>query len=146
MNKIKRVLTDPNHPPVVLIPPNSLDELATQVMANEMGFQFIKISGSAISSKEDLFVHLSSAFHFPDYFGRNWDAALDCIRDLDSWLPAKGYLVLFKNPNNLISKSLSDFKAFLEIAEAASEFWASQGVRFILIVEGKGDLKKLLAD
>lgn len=146
MNEIKRVLTGPNNPPVVLIPPNSLDELAIQVMANEMLFQFMVISGSAISSKEDLFDHLSSAFHFPDYFGRNWDAVLDCIRDLDSWLPAKGYLLLYKNPNNLISKSLSDFKVFLEIAEAASEFWASQGVRFILIVEGKEDLKKILAD
>jgi len=115
-------------------------------MAYEVDLRFFKINGSSISSEEELFDHLSFELHFPDYFGRNWNALLDCLRDLDSWIPAKGYVLLYKNPKKLMTKSLADFKIFLEIVEEASEFWNSQGVRFLLIVEVNEDLKKLLTD
>lgn len=146
MNTIKCLFTKPNSPPVVFIPPIFLDEQAMQRLATELGFRYIIINGSAISIKEDLFDHLSNELNFPEYFGHNWDALLDCLRDLDSWLPAKGYVLFYKNPNNLIMKSLSEFKTFLEIVEEASEFWNSQGVRFMLIVEGNEDLIKLLSN
>ena len=34
---------------------------------------------------------VASVWEFPDYFSHNWDAADECLRDLDAWLPAKGY-------------------------------------------------------
>jgi len=37
---------------------------------------------SGIEDKLVLFDFYSNAFHFPDWFGRNWDALLDCLRDL----------------------------------------------------------------
>jgi len=39
-----------------------------------------------IKSKQALLHELHRRLKFPDYFGFNWDALLDCIRDL-SWLP-----------------------------------------------------------
>lgn len=30
-----------------------------------------------VSNKLDLFTKLSKALHFPDYFGKNWDALID---------------------------------------------------------------------
>ena len=38
-----------------------------------------------ILNKYDLFTVFEDGLKFPDYFGRNWDAFEECIRDL-SWL------------------------------------------------------------
>jgi RNAse (barnase) inhibitor barstar len=45
-----------------------------------------------IVRKQDLFATLDKQLSFPDYFGGNWDAFDECLRDL-SWLPA-GRVVL----------------------------------------------------
>lgn len=37
---------------------------------------------AGISDKNFLFTFYSRAFHFPDWFGYNWDAFLDCLRDV----------------------------------------------------------------
>jgi len=39
-----------------------------------------------IRSKEKLFAIYTNALRFPQYFGWNWDALEECLRDL-SWLP-----------------------------------------------------------
>ena len=35
------------------------------------------------ASEEDLFRALASALQFPDYFGHNWDAFDECLREVD---------------------------------------------------------------
>jgi hypothetical protein len=47
---------------------------------------------AAISRKEELLTTLARRLCFPDYFGGNWDAFEECVRDL-SWLPV-GRVVL----------------------------------------------------
>jgi RNAse (barnase) inhibitor barstar len=42
---------------------------------------------AAIAHKEALLVILAQQLNFPDYFGGNWDAFEECVRDL-CWLPA----------------------------------------------------------
>ena len=39
-----------------------------------------------IRSKQKLFAIFADTLHFPKYFGWNWDAFEECLRDL-SWLP-----------------------------------------------------------
>jgi RNAse (barnase) inhibitor barstar len=46
----------------------------------------------AVNSKAVLFATFATSLHFRDYFGKNWDAFEECIRDL-SWLP-KGPIVV----------------------------------------------------
>ncbi|HEY5127851.1 MAG TPA: barstar family protein [Bradyrhizobium sp.] len=45
-----------------------------------------------IAGKQELFATLAKQLSFPDYFGENWDAFEECLRDL-SWLPT-GLVVL----------------------------------------------------
>lgn len=37
---------------------------------------------SSIRTKADLFSTLARSLQFPDYFGHNWDALVDCLSDL----------------------------------------------------------------
>lgn len=48
---------------------------------------FVVVVPNRLTSKQELFDMLASALSFPDYFGENWDALIDCLSDL-SWLHA----------------------------------------------------------
>jgi RNAse (barnase) inhibitor barstar len=37
-----------------------------------------------LPAEADLFEGLASALRFPDYFGRNWDAVDECLRDVEA--------------------------------------------------------------
>ena len=41
-----------------------------------------ELSARAWDNEERVFDELARAFSFPDYFGRNWDAASDCMSDV----------------------------------------------------------------
>jgi RNAse (barnase) inhibitor barstar len=49
--------------------------------------------GGRLRRKQDLLRALADGLKFPDYFGWNWDALEECLRDL-SWLDAPDGVVL----------------------------------------------------
>ena len=42
----------------------------------------LSVDGAPVTTREELHALLSDAFRFPDYYGRNWDAFDECIRDV----------------------------------------------------------------
>ena len=67
-----------------------IDVSAVDLAAQEKGYYFAHIDGSAARTSRDLLPMISAALHFPDYFGNNWDALADMLGDL-SWLASDGY-------------------------------------------------------
>lgn len=47
----------------------------------------------SVSSKQELFEALARSLSFPEYFGANWDALIDCLSDL-SWIDANEVTVV----------------------------------------------------
>jgi len=99
-----------------------------------------------IKSKAALLEALFVVLRFPDYFGGNWDALDECIRDL-SWLP-KGDVVLHHNdlpmPDDHVSLS-----TYLVILEDAVDKWRAAGDRELFVVfppKAEGVVRSLLAD
>jgi RNAse (barnase) inhibitor barstar len=135
MTNIRELITSFEEPPIVVATANSLDEQNLKVIIAEAGYLLFVIDGDNIKSNEDLFHDLSLILKFPDYFGHNWDALYDCLTDLDWWLPSKGYLLLYKNPDLLIRNSLQGFTTFINIIKEASDFWRSQEIQFRLLLE-----------
>ena len=52
------------------------------------------IDGGAIEDGPDLLATLGRALAFPSYYGRNWDAAEECLRDLAERHPEGAALVI----------------------------------------------------
>jgi hypothetical protein len=51
------------------------------------GWRVVVIDGRRCATKASLLAELAAALHFPTWFGRNWDALVDCLRDA---VPATG--------------------------------------------------------
>ncbi len=80
------------------------------------------VDGAAAVDKAGLMEAVSSAFRFPTYFGRNWDALLDCLRSLPDELPAKGFVLAVRNSSAFLSASASDREEFADMAGEARTF------------------------
>jgi hypothetical protein len=71
-----------------------------------------------IQSVDELFEQLCERLQFPDYFGHNWDAFEECVRDL-SWLPP-GPVVL-RHRDLPLAGDLANQRVYLEILRDAVE-------------------------
>jgi hypothetical protein len=63
--------------------------------ADAEGITLRLVDGSAMRSRRTLFEEFAVACDFPDWFGGNWDAFADCMRDL-SWMPDATTVVLWQ--------------------------------------------------
>lgn len=84
------------------------------------------VDGALIPDKAALLDALAAAFRFPSYFGKNWDALLDCLRSLPDELPAKGYVLAVRNSKSFLSSSPEDLEDFADIAGEARSFLAAE--------------------
>jgi hypothetical protein len=77
-----------------------------------------------MQTMEGLFREFVRAFEFPEYFGWNWAAFHECIRDL-SWIPAKSYLILIRHAEQLLSADEEELPTFRRLMEDAGRYWAN---------------------
>lgn len=80
------------------------------------------VDGAGISDKAGLMDALAVAFRFPAYFGKNWDALLDCLRSLPVEIPAKGYVLAVRNSGSFLASSPKDLEDFTDVACEARTF------------------------
>jgi RNAse (barnase) inhibitor barstar len=61
-----------------------------------------------VHGEDNLLNELSNCFHFPDYFGFNWNAVYDCLRDFH-WITNKGIVLVHDNLPKLDKSILSNY-------------------------------------
>jgi RNAse (barnase) inhibitor barstar len=82
------------------------------------------IRGSKAESSTALFDECGAALQFPEYFGENWDALLECLTDLE-WLPGDAYLLLVTDSHLLLAREpVGQLAALLEVLQNAAQDWA----------------------
>ena len=67
---------------------------------------------AGISDKRDLFDFYSKSFRFPDRFGRNWDALLDCLKDIAMQSFAR---ILIRHKDVPFADASNDREAYLKV-------------------------------
>ncbi|MBI4499174.1 MAG: barstar family protein [Chloroflexi bacterium] len=112
------------------LPDQEEDGLTSRLKSS--GFQVFESDGSDLETKEHLFTAIAKAMIFPEYFGGNWDALHECLRDME-WLPAKGYVLFFRNAEQFWRRVPLVAGTFVEIWLSSAEEWSCEGVPFHLV-------------
>ena len=89
------------------------------------------------AGKQSLLRTLATSLEFPDYFGMNWDALVDCLQDF-TWSPLdRGLVLVIKGSNDFWASEPRTAGTLVEIWLSSAEFWSKQGggVAFHLIFD-----------
>ena len=98
------------------------------------GIGLVRLDGGSVADDGELFDALAAGFSFPDYFGRNWDAVDECLRDL-SWLPADGYVLVVRAADALWRRDPRLPARLIESWLFCAEHWARRERPFHLVFE-----------
>ena len=66
-----------------------------------------------------LFLQIADHLHFPSYFGRNWDALLDCFRNFE-WIEQFKIILVH---DGIVQLTPNDLRIYLEILSTAMNEW-----------------------
>src|SRR5574341_275555 len=95
---------------LVLKPRHSVESLVKA----PPGFALKSIKGAKCQTPAALFTEFAKVLELPDYFGHNWDALEECLADLE-WMPARGYVLLLTEAEQILPKDEDDYATLLEI-------------------------------
>ena len=84
--------------------------------------QQIELNFQKILTKSDLMIWFKNNFKFPDYFGQNWDAVIDCLGDFCKMDVTINILNRESLPENL----KPEYKNFLEVIEGFNNHYEPQ--------------------
>jgi Barstar (barnase inhibitor). len=107
-----------------------LDEVEFANLDGELAGRFSSgvvrvIRGRKSRMVETFFDEIGAALQFPYYFGENWNALSDCIRDLE-WLPGDLYTVLISEADLLLNRAdPEDFRILIRILARANVEWVT---------------------
>jgi hypothetical protein len=108
--------------------PALLEEIARDGLARAA------IDGATIKDGADLLAALGHALAFPAYYGQNWDAAEECLRDLGERYP-KGCALFVDHARGLWQRQPRKMGVLTSVWLAASET-AAVPLRLIFLLDG----------
>jgi RNAse (barnase) inhibitor barstar len=98
----------------------------------ERGIVSVQMDGRTARTKEELLRQLGEALRFPEYFGQNWDALDDCLRDME-WLPAAGCVLVVRNARELWTANAANAGRLIEAWLLAAEHWSDRAIPLHLV-------------
>jgi len=125
-------LTTTAEPGIYVAPPEP-DRYAVADEVGARGWRCLADDLSAVTDKATLLEAVAQAVDAPDYFGGNWDALVDVLRDL-SWTPAQGYVVLLDGCGAPARNCPADWAVAVDIFAETVKWWTEHTtpMRFVL--------------
>lgn len=93
-----------------------------------------------VRDKMDLFLNLSKALVFPNYFGENWDALCEVYRDFD-WI-SNNDIVIIHEDLSLLDEY--DLRMYLKIIKITLLFWAGFNDHSVCFIFSEKDKKRIM--
>jgi RNAse (barnase) inhibitor barstar len=82
-----------------------------------------------IRSKKKLLAIFADKLHFPRYFGKNWDALEECLRNL-SWIPMNQPIVIV-HEDLPFGAGGANRGIYLELLRSVLDHWSASGDRTV---------------
>lgn len=114
-----------------------VSEESLQRQAEEHGWQFFHVDGAQVQDKRSFIRGVGKALDFPAYSAQNWDAFEESLRDL-TWKPAKGYLVLFDEPDQFAAHDPEQWAVARDVLDDTVRFWRKQGTPLVVLFRRAG--------
>ncbi|MFB4316399.1 barstar family protein [Actinomadura sp. 21ATH] len=106
--------------------------------AEKAGWRAFHLDGHRARDRESFLRLSAGVFDLPDWFGGNWDALEDCLRDL-SWAPAdRGYLVVYEAWAELAEADQGAFRTALGVLTGAVRHWRDTGTPMTVLLSSMG--------
>jgi hypothetical protein len=118
--------------------PEGLEETTAWLSAH--GYQVTRVDASSWDGERDFHVDIASALNFPDYYGHNLNAFVDCMRDVVAqhygWAPdTAGLAVVFTGYDAFAAQSPDAAQSVLDIMAIQSRSAALLGRRLMCLVQ-----------
>ncbi|MFJ9714240.1 barstar family protein [Streptomyces sp. NPDC101234] len=82
-----------------------------------------RLDGQEMRDTDAVFQQFYDGLRLPDYFGWNWDALSDCLRDL-KWLSADHHVLIFKAAEEALSGNTSGRRLLFKTLLRAGQHWS----------------------
>lgn len=82
-----------------------------------------RLNGHEMAEEVSTFQHFFEVLEFPDYFGWNWNAFYDCVRDL-SWLVADYRILVIESAESALSEDDDARRMFFGCLWRAGQRWS----------------------
>jgi len=92
------------------------------------------VEGSAITDKRSLLGEMATALDFPAYFGYNWDAFEECLRDAPKFNAPGALTVVLRDSENVRRQLPEEFEMLLRIWADTTPTSAREGLQMHLVV------------
>lgn len=109
--------------------------LGLRATLDRAGWATSVVDLSSATSKSLIMDAFAGALGFPDWFGRNWDALDDALRDL-SWWPAGalGRAILIAGAPSPIGGADADHDVLLDVLATAVDRWAATDSPLVILL------------
>ncbi|MFE7245907.1 barstar family protein [Streptomyces sp. NPDC057580] len=83
-----------------------------------------RLDGREMRDTDSVFQQFYDGLKLPDYFGWNWDALFDCLRDL-TWLSADHYVLIVEAADEALSGDAAGRRLLFRTLLQAGQRWSS---------------------
>lgn len=114
----------------------ALDQARDEI--ERAGWRCAYIDARGITSRPAFLDAFAGALHFPDYFGRNWDAFEECLRDL-SWgnfNAAQGVIIIVDRPDGFARAQPEAWAVARDVLAGAVAARAQEGRPLVVLLRG----------
>lgn len=91
--------------------------------AAEADLLLVELDGARMQSLEGLFREYVREFSLPEYFGWNWPAFDECMKELEG-RPAQGYLTIIKRADEVLAGEPGELDTYLRQLDNIGRRWA----------------------
>ena len=96
--------------------------------------KIITMDGAKIKNESDLYEVMSEALNFPDYYGKNYNATIDCLRDMNIWMESEtGWILIVENAKQLAQADFMTMGDLIRIWTFCAQEWAEEKKIFYLV-------------